>query len=136
MKKEIYELSSSYMNDLKKLLKVKKISQYDIAHASFRKNHAHWIIKSVDKTNYIITYLCGDTKQFTSYFKLMNEVRLVNSEYKAKRRKYITKYYNVINAFTRHRTKLRNRFKTSTYKVKSLANRLTPEVVKQLVNNI
>ena len=129
MKKEIYELSSSYMNDLKKLLKIKKVSQYDIAHASFRKNHAYWIIKSVDKRNLIITYLCGDTKQFTSYFKL-------NSEYKAKRRKYITKYYNVINAFTRHRTKLRNRFKISTYKVKSLANKLTPEVVKQLVNNI
>ena len=48
MKKEIYEISSQYMRDLKKLLDNKEISQYDIAHQSFRKNNAEWIIKHVN----------------------------------------------------------------------------------------
>ena len=78
MKKEIYEITTSYMRDLKKLLKNNKISPYDIAHASFRKNNAYWIIKKVDKRDLIITYLCGDTKKFPSYIKLMNEVKRVN----------------------------------------------------------
>ena len=49
MKEKNYEISAQYMRDLKKLLEKKKISKYDIAHASFRKNNAYWIIKSVNK---------------------------------------------------------------------------------------
>ena len=54
MKKEIYEISSQYMRDLKKLLDKNKISRYDIAHKSFRKNNADWIITNVNKAKLTI----------------------------------------------------------------------------------
>ena len=82
MKKEKYELSSQYMKDLKKLLKARKVTPYDIAHKSFRKNCAHWIIDNVDKRSLEITYLNGDKKEFLSYNELMKEVKIVNGEYK------------------------------------------------------
>lgn len=136
MKKEINELSSEYLKQLKDKLLKGEITQYEIAHKSFRKTNADWIIKSVDKRKLCITYLCGDTKHFSSYFKLMKEVRIVNASYKAKRRKHITKYYNVINAFTKHRAELKKKLNNSVIKTKSIANRLSPEIVKQLTGNI
>mgnify|MGYP003120022147 CR=1 FL=1 len=122
MKNEIYEISSEYMSDLKKLLKEKKVSKYDIAHASFRKNNSAWIIQNVNKAKLTITYLCGDTKQFPTYNSLMKEIKIVNEEYKPLRRKFIKKYYKIVNALTKHR---------ATRK-KSISNTLTPEQVKLL----
>jgi hypothetical protein len=122
MKNEIYEISSAYMSDLKKLLKEKKVSKYDIAHASFRKNNSAWIIQNVNKAKLTITYLCGDTKQFPTYNSLMKEIKIVNQEYKPLRRKFIKRYYKVVNALTKHRAT----------KDKSISNTLTPEQVKLL----
>ncbi len=122
MKNEIYEISSAYMSDLKKLLKEKKVSKYDIAHASFRKNNSAWIIQNVNKAKLTITYLCGDTKQFPTYNSLMKEIKIVNEEYKPLRRKFIKRYYKIVNALTKHR---------ATRK-KSISNTLTPEQVKLL----
>lgn len=127
MKNEIYEISSAYMTDLKKLLKEKKISKYDIAHASFRKNNAAWIIQHVNKTNLTITYLCGDSKQFPTYNSLMKEIKIVNAEYKPLRRRFINKYYKIINALTKHRA---NR------KKQIISNTLTPEQVRMLAQAI
>jgi len=125
MKKEIYEISSQYMKDLKKLLDNKKISQYDIAHQSFRKNNADWIIKHVNKAKLTITYLNGTTRILPTYNELMKRVNWSNNDYKSARRKFIKKYYKIINAFTKHR----NRFKTNT-----IANKLSPQQIKQLAS--
>ena len=132
MKKEIYEITTEYMRDLKKLLKNNKISPYDIAHASFRKNNAYWIIKSVNKNDFIITYLCGDVKKFPCYTSLMKEVRRVNAEYKHLRRKYIKKYYKIVNTFTKHRIEMSRKRKSKS----TIADRLTPEQVKTLASKI
>ena len=110
MKKEIYEISTQYMRDLKKLLDKKEISQYDIAHQSFRKNNADWIIKHVNKAKLTITYLNGDVRTLPTYNELMRRVSWGNNSYKSARRKFIKRYYKVINAFTKHRAK----FKTNT----------------------
>jgi len=123
MKKEIYEISSQYMRDLKKLLDANKISQYDIAHKSFRKNNADWIITNVNKAKLTITYLNGDTRVLPTYTELMRRVSWGNNDYKSARRKFIKKYYKIVNAFTKHRA----RFKKNT-----IANKLSPEQVRLL----
>ena len=125
MKKEIYEISSQYMRDLKKLLDNKEISQYDIAHKSFRKNNAEWIIKYVNKAKLTITYLNGDVRVLPTYNDLMKIVNWSNSDYKSARRKFIKRYYKIVNAFTKHR----NRFKRNT-----LASKLNPQQIRQLAS--
>tara|TARA_R110000744_G_scaffold158917_1_gene274971 strand:+ start:142 stop:525 length:384 start_codon:yes stop_codon:yes gene_type:complete len=127
MKKEIYEISSEYMRDLKKLLDNKEISQYDIAHQSFRKNNADWIIKYVDKVRLTITYLNGTTRKLPTYTELMKRVSWSNSDYKSSRRRFIRRYYKIVNAFTKHK----NRFKRNT-----IASKLSPEQIKQLASQI
>ena len=96
-----------HMKDLKKLLNNKEISQYDIAHQSFRKNNADWIIKHVNKAKLTITYLNGDTRILPTYNDLMKRVGWSNKDYKSARRKFIARYYKIVNTFTKHR----NRFK-------------------------
>tara|TARA_Y100000310_G_scaffold329345_1_gene399001 strand:+ start:835 stop:1227 length:393 start_codon:yes stop_codon:yes gene_type:complete len=130
MKKEIYEISSRYMRDLKKLLNSKQITPYDIAHASFRKNNAHWIIKSIDKTDLTITYLNGDVRQFATYNELMKRMKMTNEDYKPARKKHIKKYYEVINAYTKHRQEMK-RSKKNT-----IANALDPEHLRMLAQQI
>ena len=127
MKKEIYEISTQYMRDLKKLLDKKEISQYDIAHQSFRKNNADWIIKHVNKAKLTITYLNGDIRILPTYNELMKRVSWSNNDYKSARRKFIKKYYKIVNAFTKHK----NRFKRNT-----LASKLNPQQIKQLASGI
>ena len=136
MKKEKYELSSQYMKDLKKLLKARKVTPYDIAHKSFRKNCAHWIIDNVDKRSLEITYLNGDKKEFLSYNELMKEVKIVNGEYKKSRKKHIKKYYDVIKRFTEHRRKMREKIRALKNKRNTLSNALCPEQVKALASQI
>jgi hypothetical protein len=108
MQKEIYEISSKYMKDLKKQLDNRKISPYDIAHKSFRKNNAAWIIKHVDKAKLKITYLNGDIRKEPTYSKLMKRISWCNGIYKSSRRKYIKRYYKIVNAFTKHRAQLKS----------------------------
>ena len=127
MKKEIYEISSQYMRDLKKLLDNKEISQYDIAHQSFRKNSADWIVTNVNKAKLTITYLNGDVRVLPTYNELMKRVSWANSDYKSARRKFIKKYYKIINAFTKHRTK---------FKKNSIANKLNPQQIRVLASQI
>ena len=125
MKKEIYEISSQYMKDLKKLLDKKKISQYDIAHQSFRKNNADWIIKHVNKAKLTITYLNGDTRVLPTYNELMKRVGWSNKDYKSARRRFIKRYCKIVNTFTKHR----NRFNKNT-----IANTIDPQKIKQLAS--
>ena len=125
MKKEIYEISSEYMRDLKKLLDNREISQYDIAHESFRKNNAEWIIKHVNKAKLTITYLNGTTRVLPTYTELMKRVGWSNNDYKSARRKFIKRYYKIVNAFTKHR----NRFKRNT-----IASKLSPKQIKALAS--
>jgi len=127
MKKEIYEISSQYMKDLKKMLDNKKISQYDIAHQSFRKNNADWIIKHVDKAKLKITYLNGSVRTLPTYTELMRRVSWSNNDYKSARRKFIKRYYKVVNAFTKHK----NRFKLNT-----IASKLSPKQIKLLASKL
>ena len=128
MKKEIYEISSQYMRDLKKLLDNKEISKYDIAHASFRKNNACWIIKDTSKIKLSITYLNGDTKIFPTYNELIRRVKMANEDYKPARRKHIKKYYKVIHALTKHRARFNNN--------NTIANSLNPEQIRLLASQI
>ena len=136
MKKEKYELSSQYMKDLKKLLKARKSTPYDIAHASFRKNNAYWIIKNFDKRSLEITYLNEDKKYFLSYNDLMEEIETVNREYKNSRKKHIKRYYDIVHRFTEHRRKMRERKIARNDKRNTLANALCPEQVKALASQI
>ena len=129
MKETYNEISSEYMRDLKKLLDKKKISKYDIAHASFRKNNACWIIKDINKIKLSITYLNGDTKVFPTYNELMRRVAMANEDYKPARRKHIKKYYRIIHALTKHRARFNNNNN-------SIANRLNPEQIKALASQI
>ena len=131
MKETYNELSSEYMRDLKKLLDKKKISKYDIAHASFRKNNAHWIIKKngIDKINLSITYLNGDTRIFPTYNELIKRVTMANEDYKPARRKHIKKYYRIIHALTKHRARFNNNNN-------SIANRLNPKQIRLLASQI
>ena len=127
MKEKNYEISAQYMRDLKKLLEKKKISKYDIAHASFRKNNAYWIIKSVNKIDLTITYLNGDVKKLPTYNDLMKRVKMANEDYKPARRRFIAKYYKIINAFAKHRAK---------FKKNTIGNRLNPQEIKALASQI
>lgn len=129
MKKEIYEISTQYMKDLKKLLEKKMITQYDIAHQSFRKNNAYWIIKHVDKAKLTITYLNGDKRVMPTYDELMKRVSWSNIDYKSARRKFIKKYYKVVNAFTKHRAKIKK-------KANTISNYINPKQIKELVSNL
>ena len=126
MKETYNELSSEYMRDLKKLLDKKKISQYDIAHASFRKNNACWIIKDINKIKLSITYLNGDKKVFPTYNELMRRVKMANEDYKPARRRHIKKYYRVIHALTKHRARFNNN--------NTIANSLNPEQIRLLAS--
>ena len=123
MKKEIYEISSQYMRDLKKQLDNNEISKYDIAHKSFRKNNADWIITNVNKAKLTITYLNGDTRVLPTYTELMKRVGWGNDSYRSARRKFIKRYYKIVNTFTKHRA----RFKKNT-----IANKLSSEQVRLL----
>tara|TARA_R100000742_G_C4262084_1_gene79891 strand:- start:151 stop:543 length:393 start_codon:yes stop_codon:yes gene_type:complete len=129
--KEPYEITSAYLKDLKKLIdsKSSEISKYDIAHASFRKNNAHWIIKYKDAKTLKIQYLNGKERIFSTYNEFIKRVNMSNEDYKPQRRKYITRYYKIVNAFTKHRAKFKK-----TYK--SIANRLNPEQIKALASQI
>ena len=134
MKKEKYELSSQYMKDLKKLLKAKEIESYELAHRSFRKNYAHWIIDDHCKKTLVVTYLNGDRKKFSSYNELMNEIKTVDIEYKKARKKYVKRYYDVIHRFTKHRKEMRDKLKARRNTKNTIANRITPEQVKLLAS--
>ena len=129
--KENYEITSQYLKDLKILLdnKSKEVTKYDIAHASFRKNNAYWIISNVDKINLEITYLNGDVRKFATYNKLMERVKLANEDYKPARRKFIKRYYKIVNALTKHRA----RFKT---KRNTIGSSLNPAQIKALASKI
>ena len=129
MKEKNYEIPAQYMRDLKKLLEKKKISKYDIGLASFRKNNAYWIIKSVNKIDLTITYLSGDVKKLPTYNDLMKRVKMANEDYKPARRKFIDRYYKVINALTRHKARFKKKKNT-------IANALSPEQVKKLASQI
>ena len=128
MKEENYEISSEYMRDLKKLLIKRKISKYDIAHASFRKNNAYMIIKSVDKIDLKITYLNGDVRQLPTYNDLMKRIKMANEDYRPARRKFIAKYYKIINAFTKHRMEIRRKNAES--------NTFSPQQIRLLASQI
>ena len=132
MKKNKYE-DPQYMSDLKKLLKARKISPYDMAHESFRKNNSYWIINAVDYKNLTITYLNNDQKCFSSYQSLVEEVNIVNKSYPKNRRKYTKRYFRVVTKLLKHKNALKNKIKTSS---KSLINRLTPKQIKDLANSL
>ena len=108
-----FELTDDYINKLKTLLRMKKITSYDVAHASFRKANQHCIISSTDKRELCITFINGDVKKFSSFNALMKEIKIVNSWYKIARRKYIKRYYKVIE-------KWNNRHKNVTPKEEKL----------------
>ena len=57
----------------------------------------------------------------------MKEIKIVNTEYKPLRRRFINKYYKIINALTKHRA---NRNK------QIISNTLTPEQVRMLAQAI
>ena len=128
MQNENYAITSQYLKDLKTLLdnKSEEVTKYDIAHASFRKNNSHWIIKSKDTVKLTITYLNGDVITLPTYNELMKRVKWANDDYKPARRKFIARYYKIINAFHKHRARLKK-------KTNSIANALTPEQVRKLV---
>jgi len=98
------ELNDDYIKKLKTLLRMKEITSYDVAHASFRKANQHCIISSTDKRELCITFINGDKKKFSTYTALMNEVEAINTWYKKARRKYIKRYYKVIEKWNnRHK---------------------------------
>ena len=97
MKNLYFELTDEYIKKLKILLKMKKITSYDLAHASYRKSNSHCIIKTTDKKNLTITFLNGNTKKYSTSEKFFNEIKMINEEYKRLRRKYIKRYYRVMN---------------------------------------
>ena len=98
------ELTDDYIKKLKTLLRMKKITSYDVAHASFRKANKHCIINSANKKELCITFLNGDVKKFSTYSALMKEINIINSFYKKSRRKYIKRYYKVIEKWNnRHK---------------------------------
>ena len=125
MKEEIYEISLQYMKDLKKQFKNKEISSYYIAHKAFRRRYSYWIIKEYDKMELTITYLNGDVRTFTpnTYSEFIKRIKMSNEDYKPKRKKYIKRYFKVINTLTKHR----NKFKRNI-----IANSFNPQQIKQL----
>tara|TARA_R100000808_G_C2142471_1_gene150247 strand:- start:1729 stop:2094 length:366 start_codon:yes stop_codon:yes gene_type:complete len=101
-----FELTDDYIKKLKTLLRMKKITSYDVAHASFRKANQHCIISSTDKRKLTITFINGDVKKFPSIISLLNEIKIINKWYKSARRKYIKRYYKVIGKWNnRHKNK-------------------------------
>ena len=56
---------------------MKKITSYDVAHASFRNANQHCIISSTDKRELTITFVNGDVKKFPSIISLLNEVKII-----------------------------------------------------------
>ena len=101
-----FELTDEYIKKLKTLLRMKKITSYDVAHASFRKANQHCIISSTDKRELTITFVNGDVKKFPSIISLLNEIKVINKWYKSARRNYIKRYYKVITKWNnRHQTK-------------------------------
>tara|TARA_R100001594_G_scaffold33371_2_gene61926 strand:+ start:49 stop:414 length:366 start_codon:yes stop_codon:yes gene_type:complete len=101
-----FELTDEYIKKLKTLLRMKKITSYDVAHASFRNANQHCIISSTDKRELTITFVNGDVKKFPSIISLLNEVKIINKWYKEARRKYIKRYYKVIGKWnSRHNNK-------------------------------
>lgn len=97
------QLTDEYIKKLKKLLQMKKISSYEVAHASYRKAYSYSIIDSTDKRELTITFINGDTREFKSFNKFMNEIKKINESYKVSRRKYINRYYNVIGKWNSRR---------------------------------
>ena len=127
MKKEIYEISSKYMRDLKKQFDNNKISEYDIAHKLFRQNNNEWIIKHVNKISLTITYLKEDTRVLPTYNELMKRVNWANKDYKPARKRFIKKHIKKIHAFIKGRTKLKNN---------TIANIVDSQQVKALEQQI
>ena len=129
--KEPYEITSAYLKDLKKLIDAKSpnISKYDIAHASFRKKYADSIIEHKNAKTLEIQYLSGAVRKFSKYNEFIKRVNMANEDYKPLRRKHISRYYKIVNAFTKHRA----RFKT---KYKTIASRISPEQIKALASQI
>ena len=83
---------------------MKENTSYDVAHASYRKANQHCIIDSANKKELSITFLNGDVKKFSTYSLLMKELNILNSFYKTSRRKYIKRYYKVIEKWNnRHK---------------------------------
>ena len=101
-----FELTDEYIKKLKTLLRMKKITSYDVAHASFRKANQHCIINFINKKELTITFINGDVKKFPSIISLLNEIKTINKWYKEARRKYIKRYYKVIGKWNnRHNNK-------------------------------
>lgn len=128
--KEIYEISTEYMKDLKKLLNNKQISPYDMAHASFRKNNADLIIKRYNKRELTIKYLDGTTQKFPTYNEFIKMIRNLNDLYPKNRRDYVKRYFDVVQTYAKHRREMRRR-KTNT-----IANALNPEHLRMLAQQI
>tara|TARA_R100000458_G_C8263623_1_gene238898 strand:- start:106 stop:465 length:360 start_codon:yes stop_codon:yes gene_type:complete len=113
------ELTSNYLKKLKKQLVNRKITPYDLAHASFRKNNADVIIKDVNRKELIITFLDGSKEQFKksrikAFFKYIENL---NHCYYVSRKSYINRYFKVVNAFRKHRAKNK---KLSPYSIEAL----------------
>lgn len=129
MEHKIYELSSQYMKDLKTLLKAKKIKPYDMAHASFRKNNSHWIIKKVDKYEKIIEYLNGDVRKFENEKDFQFRITVSNEDYPKSKKKYIKRYFKIIK-------KWYTRKKGKKYKKNSIISIINPNQIKQLLKTL
>ena len=81
----------------------------------------------MNKAKLTITYLNGDVRVLPTYNELMRRVSWSNNDYKSARRRFIKRYYRIVNAFTKHK----NRFKRNT-----IANKLNPQQIKQLASQI
>tara|TARA_R110001632_G_scaffold68030_1_gene159707 strand:+ start:1315 stop:1704 length:390 start_codon:yes stop_codon:yes gene_type:complete len=129
MKEENYEITTAYLNDLKKLLDSKSgnVTKYQLAHAAFRKKSADWIISDVN--NLTITYLSGAKRTMPTYNELMKRIKMSNEDYKPSRRKYIARYWKIINIFNKHRSRFKNKRNT-------IANSLSPQQIKALASQI
>ena len=127
MKKEIYEISSKYMRDLKKQFDNNEMSEYDIIHKLFRQNNNEWIIKHVNKISLTITYLNGDVRVLPTYNELMKRVKWANDDYKPARKRFIKKHIKKIHAFITSKPKLKNN---------TIANIVDYQQVKELKQQI
>ena len=127
---ENYKISSEYLKDLQKCLKqgVKGVTRYQIAHASYEKSNAHLIIKKVNKIDLVIKYLDGTEQKFPTYNELMKMTKNLNELYPKNRKAHISRYFKIINAFTRHRAERRKR--------KTESNTFSPEQIKLLASQI
>ena len=101
------EISSQYLKQLHKQMKQRQATPYDMAHASFRKNNADCIIKSVDYKNLVITFLDGTTEKFKkSKYKLFQKYKSnLNFSYKVFKKAYIKRYFAVVNKFNKRHKK-------------------------------